>query len=138
AGVVRDGELVWSFAVGRADVNGVDATPDTSYRIGSITKTFTALLVLRLRDGGVLDLDDPLAEHLPEVGDRRITIRQALSHLSGLQREPPGDVWVTGRMPDTAGLVTSLADAEWLLPPSRRFHYSNLAFALLGRVVEVH
>jgi CubicO group peptidase (beta-lactamase class C family) len=134
--VVRAGQPLWTTAVGLADISGADATPQTSFRIGSITKTFTAILVMRLRDAGELALDDPLSAHVPAIGDSRVTVRQALSHLSGLQREPPGDIWTSGRMPDIAGLEQSLPSAEWVLPAGRRFHYSNLAYALLGRVVE--
>src|SRR5438445_659005 len=61
AAVVRDGQRVWETAVGAADVRGSrDATPDTQYRIGSITKTFTAAAILQLRDAGKLDLEDCL------------------------------------------------------------------------------
>src|ERR1700712_4189080 len=64
--VVRDGQLVWSGA--RTCVDGHAPDTDTQYRIGSITKTFTAVAVLRLRDEGVLDLGDPLEKHLPGTG----------------------------------------------------------------------
>ena len=56
AGVVRDGALVWS--AGRGEIDGVAPTADTQYRIGSITKPFTAVLIMRLRDEGLLDLED--------------------------------------------------------------------------------
>src|SRR6476661_2011495 len=71
AGLVRGGELVWSGAVGtvsgRAD--GAPATADTQYRIGSITKTFVGVEVLRLRDEGRFELNDPISSHLPETAD---------------------------------------------------------------------
>jgi CubicO group peptidase (beta-lactamase class C family) len=136
ASVVRDGVPAWSTAVGRADVAGTQARTDSSYRIGSISKTFTAILVMRLRDAGAISLDDPVSAHIPAVGESRVTVRQALGHLSGIQREPPGDIWVSGQMPDWTGLERSLASVEWVLPAGRRFHYSNLGYALLGRVVE--
>ena len=64
--VFRDGAPVWTHAAGVADVDAaVGATPDTQYRIGSITKTFTAVLVMQLRDAGALSLDDPLTKHIP-------------------------------------------------------------------------
>ena len=137
AGVVRDGELVWSHAVGAAHLDGTTATTGHSYRVGSISKTFTAALVMGLRDDGAIVLDEPLATYVAELGGQsKVTVRQALSHLSGIQREPVGDIWVTGDTPDTDGLAASLADVEWVLPPGRRFHYSNLAYALLGLAVE--
>ena len=65
AAVVRDGEPVWEAAVGAADVtSGADATPDTQYRIGSITKTFTAAAIMQLREAGNLDLEDTLDKHV--------------------------------------------------------------------------
>jgi CubicO group peptidase (beta-lactamase class C family) len=137
AAVVRDGEPLWSIAVGVADLSGTAATTSHSYRVGSITKTFTATLVMSLRDEGALELDEPLSTYVAELGDTsKVTVRQALTHLSGLQREPVGEVWVTGDPPDIDGLAASLAEVEWVLPRGRRFHYSNLAYALLGLAAE--
>jgi CubicO group peptidase (beta-lactamase class C family) len=91
--------------------------------------------VLQLRDAGKLELDDPLARHIPEAAHGQPTLRRMLAHLSGLQREMPGYVWETLEFPDREGLVAGLADAEQVLLPGARWHYSNLAFALLGEVV---
>jgi CubicO group peptidase (beta-lactamase class C family) len=135
AAVVRRGELVWSTGVGAAGADGEAPTPDTQYRIGSITKTFTAVLVMQLRDAGELDLDAPLSTYLPGTKHTTLTPRRMLCHLSGLQREPVGDVWATFQLPDREQLVAGLEDAEAVLPPNRRWHYSNLTFALLGEVV---
>src|SRR6478752_10515456 len=82
--VLRAGETVWSGAVGLADIEaGIEATPETQYRVGSITKTFTAVSVMQLRDSGTLDLDDRLEQHLPGVANGSPTIRRMLSPLSG-------------------------------------------------------
>jgi len=136
AAAVGNGDVVWQEALGRADVaGGVEATPDTQYRVGSITKTFTAVSVMQLRDAGELDLDDALSEHVPEAVHGELTLRRMLTHLSGLQRELPGYVWETLQFPDREGLVSGLSDAERVLRPATRWHYSNLAFALLGEVV---
>ncbi len=137
AAVLRDGEVVWSGAVGLADAEGErKATPDTQYRIGSITKTFTAAAIMQLRDTGLLDLDDPIGRHLPEAPHGQPSLRRLLSHLSGLQREPPGEVWESLESPDREQLLAGLSEAEQVLAPGERWHYSNLAFALLGEVVE--
>src|SRR6478609_4635541 len=92
AGLVRDGELVWSGAVGSVTgrVEGEAATPATQYRIGSITKTFVAVEVMRLRDEGLLDLSDTVSSHLPDAAGSafaEVTVAQLLSHTSGLQAE---------------------------------------------------
>jgi CubicO group peptidase (beta-lactamase class C family) len=136
AAVLRDGELIWETAVGVADVEaGVEATPDTQYRIGSITKTFTAAAIMQLRDAGKLDLEDTIDRHV-EGAAHTPTIRRLLSHASGLQRETHDDSWLTLRFAQPDELLETLAQAELVLPSGARFHYSNLAFALLGIVVE--
>src|ERR671934_3083045 len=79
AAAIGNGEVVWQEAFGLADVDGdVNATTATQYRIGSITKTFTAAAVMQLRDAGELDLDDALADHIPEVDHGRLTVRRML------------------------------------------------------------
>ncbi|HEU5245193.1 MAG TPA: serine hydrolase domain-containing protein [Gaiellaceae bacterium] len=136
AAVRRDGELVWETAVGVADTAaGVEATSDTQYRIGSITKTFTAAAIMQLRDAGKLDLEDPLDRHV-EGAAHAPTIRRLLSHASGLQRETQDASWLTLRFASPDELLETLGQAELVLPAGARFHYSNLAFALLGIVVE--
>jgi CubicO group peptidase (beta-lactamase class C family) len=136
AAILRDGELVWEAALGLADVESdLAATPDTQYRIGSITKTFTAAAIMQLRDEGKLGLEDTLDRHV-EGAAYRPTIRRLLSHASGLQRETQNDSWLTLRFAPPDELVETLAQAELVLPSGARFHYSNLAYALLGVVVE--
>ena len=137
AAVFRDGEIVWADATGLADVDALqEATPDTQYRCGSITKTFTAAAVMQLRDAGLLALDDPLSAHVPGVRDERATIGRILSHSAGLQREPPGEVWETLESPSGEELLARLDEAEQVLRPGLAWHYSNLGFALLGVAVE--
>ncbi len=137
AAVVRGGVVVWADAVGLADAEqAVDATPDHQYRIGSITKTFTAVCVMQLRDEGKLKLEDRLDAHLDARAFGDLTLRQMLSHGSGLQREIPGDVWETLEFPkSTVELLATLEEAEQVLAPGERWHYSNLAYILLGEVV---
>ncbi len=128
AAVVRDGERVWSHAI--------ETTTDTQFRIGSLTKTFIAVLVMRLRDEGRLGLDDPLEKHLTDAPVRGVTIAQLLSHTAGLASETPGPWWerTPGELrPELADLV---GDDPLKHPPGWRFHYSNPGFALLGAVVE--
>jgi CubicO group peptidase (beta-lactamase class C family) len=136
AAVLRDGAVIWESAVGVADVEGgIEATPDTQYRVGSITKTFTAAAIMQLRDAGKLDLEDALDKHV-EGAPHAPTIRRLLSHASGLQRETQDDSWLTLHFAPADELLETLAQAEMVLPSGARFHYSNLAFALLGIVVE--
>jgi len=135
ASVVRDGEIVWANAVGMADYeHGTEAKPNTQYRIGSITKTFTAVAIMQLRAAGELDLDDRLEQHIDGIANGTPTIRRMLSHLSGLQREA-GEMFVTGESPTEDELVASMSALEFVSKPGEQHHYSNLAFALLGQVV---
>jgi CubicO group peptidase (beta-lactamase class C family) len=90
---------------------------------------------MQLRDAGELDLDDPVSKHLPGAHHGTPTLRRLLAHLSGLQREFPGYVWETLEFPDRERLVAGLADAEQVVAPGARWHYSNLAFGLLGEVI---
>ena len=133
--VFRGDGLVWQETLGLANVEaGTEATPDTQYRIGSITKTFTAVCVLQLRAAGALSLDDPLTRFLPESAHGP-TIGRMLAHSSGLQREPPGEIWETMKAPSREELLSGTSDAEQVLEPGSWWHYSNLAYALLGEVV---
>ncbi|WP_344173567.1 serine hydrolase domain-containing protein [Pilimelia columellifera] len=131
--LTRADRPLWTMQIG--DAGGVPLDADTRFRIGSVTKTFTAVLVLQCRDAGLLGLDDPVSAHVPVPGRLDATIRQLLTHTSGMQREPFGDVWDTLVAPDDRQFLADLARAERVLAPARRYHYSNLAFALLGQVV---
>jgi len=135
AAVARGGELVWSEGIGTAEV-GTDRTPgpDDQFLIASITKTFTATMVMQLRDEGRLTLDDRLGDHLPEVA-HPTTVRQGLAHVSGLQREPVGDIWDSLVQPDEDELLANFAEVERVGRPHDRWHYSNVVYAVLGRLV---
>ncbi len=137
AGVVRGGGFVWQEGLGAADVTvpTVSPTADDQFLIASNSKTFTAVLIMQLRDEGRLSLDDTLEKHIPEVTRPGITIRQALAHTTGMQREPVGDVWETLQNPDRIELVAGFDEAEQVHRPHRFFHYSNLVFSMLGEVV---
>ena len=88
ASLVRHGEALWEAGIGSAEV-GTDRAPtaDDQFLVASNTKTFVATMVMQLRDEGRLDLGDRLADHLPDLR-QDLTVRDALSHVSGLQREP--------------------------------------------------
>jgi len=135
AGLVRGGELVWSDAVGTIDGrhDGTAATVQTQYRLGSITKTFVAVEVLRMRDEGLLDLNDPLQRHLEDTSFGHITIAQLLSHTSGLQAETNGPWWER----TAGGTWAELMAGEPALKfrPGSRFHYSNVGYAVLGELI---
>jgi CubicO group peptidase (beta-lactamase class C family) len=135
AAVVRDGAPVWSGAAGTLDGRSEGAAPtaDTQYRIGSISKTFVAVEVVRLRDEGLLDLADTIGLHLPEVPFGHVTIAQLLSHTSGLQAETDGPWWERTPGDDWAGLLASGVGLRFT--PGTTFHYSNVGYGVLGELI---
>lgn len=135
AAVHRRGRRLWADGIGVVEV-GADRPPgpDDQFLIASNSKTFTAVMVLQLRDEGRLTLDDRIADHLPEVV-HPTTVRQGLAHVSGLQREPVGDVWETLDQPSTEQLLSGFVDAEAVGRPHDRWHYSNVVYAVLGELV---
>jgi CubicO group peptidase (beta-lactamase class C family) len=130
--VVRDRAVLHFAGVGEQPV------PDakTQYRIGSITKTLTATMVMQMRDEGFFALDDLLYRHLPGTPIGGVTLRQLLGHVSGLQREPDGQWWERTAGGDADKLLADLGYDKLSGPPFRRFRYSNLAYGLLGVVLE--
>lgn len=138
AGVALRGDLLWSAGVGTADLAdpSVPLGVDTQFLIASNTKTFTAVMVLQLRDEGRLRLDDPVDDHLPGSRHPGVTIRQLLTHSSGMQREPVRpEFWDTLETPSADAFVEDWNGSERVLPPHASWHYSNLAFLALGEVV---
>ncbi|MER7798590.1 serine hydrolase domain-containing protein [Microbacterium sp. NPDC096154] len=141
AGVLVGGEIVDAAAGILHQGTGVPADTDSLFQIGSITKVWTATLVMQLVDEGLLDLDAPIRAALPEfaIGDEEaaatITARHLLSHQAGFE----GDLFTdTGRGDDCVEkYVASLADTPQLFTPGTRFSYNNAGYVVLGRLVEV-
>lgn len=141
--LVYDQEMVYSNGFGYADCEKKQmATPETVYRIASITKTFTSTAILQLRDAGKLNLDDPIRKHIPWFEIRNpfpeapeITIRQLLTHTSGLPPEAAFPYWTDHIFPTMEQIKSSLPNQEMLYPAESKYSYSNLGMALLGEVV---
>ena len=116
AGLVRGGGLVWTGAVGTVDgrAGGVAADADTQYRMGSITKTFVAVCVLRLRDAGRLDLADRFGVHVPGSPLDDVTVEQLLTHAGGVQAETDGPWWERTPGGDWAALALAPAGQRFL------------------------
>ena len=137
AAVVRGPELLWTGARGSADgtPHGPAPTTDTQYRIGSITKTFIAVLVMRLRDEGRLDLNDALDKHLAGTSFGHLTVAQLLSHTGGLTSESPGEWWERAPGEDWPALVERMSGEQARHRAGERFHYSNVGYGVLGQLV---
>ncbi len=142
-GVIHDQELVWARGYGVSDLDTrAPVTPETVFRIGSITKLFTATAVMQLRDAGKLRLDDPVSEHLPWfavessfTAEPEITVRHLLTHTSGLPREAAFPYWTTHDFPSREQIREALPGQDAVFAPASRYKYSNLGMALLGEIV---
>jgi CubicO group peptidase (beta-lactamase class C family) len=142
-GVVVDGQLAASGGVGVANVTSKSAvTPDTVFRIASMTKSFTAMAILKLRDDGRLGLDDPAGKYIPELAKMTlpttdapaITVRHLLTHSAGFPEDNPwGDRQLA--VPATTLHQWVAAGLPFSTSPATAYEYANYGFALLGQVV---
>jgi CubicO group peptidase (beta-lactamase class C family) len=142
-GIVYDQNLIWAKGYGFANLEKkIPATPQTAYRIASISKLFTSTAIMQLRDAGKLQLDDPVAKHLDWFRPKNrypdappITIRNLITHTSGLPRESAGTYWNDMTFPTREAMMRALAEQETVLEPDTEWKYSNLALAIAGEVV---
>lgn len=142
-GIIYDQELIWKKGFGFADLKKkTPVTPQSIFRIASITKLFTSTAIMQLRDAGKLRLDDPVKKYLPwfkikhrfpEAPD--ITIRHFLTHTSGIPGEAAFPYWTDRNFPTIEQIIKALPNQETIFPPETKFKYSNLAMALLGQIV---
>lgn len=136
--VLRDGEIVKTEGYGVADrESGVPATPETVYKIASVSKPLIALGVLLLVDEGRLGLDDPVSRYLegaPATWEG-ITIRHLLTHTSGLIREGPG--FDTAKVASDAEVIRSAYDRPLNFEPGAKWEYSNLGYFALADIIRV-
>jgi CubicO group peptidase (beta-lactamase class C family) len=142
-GIVYDQELIWARGFGYANAaQKIAATPQTIYRIASITKLFTSTAILQLRDAGQLQLDDPIARHLAwfNIQNRYpdappLTIRHLLTHTAGLPREAAFPYWTDSNFPTREQIIETLPQQKTILPAEMEWKYSNLGLALAGEIV---
>ncbi len=138
--LVRGDEIVWTAAFGHANVRmQVPATPETIYVTGSTFKAVTATAILQLAERGLVDLDDPINDHLGEhavedLEEQPVTLRHLLSHTSGLN---PGanteEVWsrtLPMRLAELPGAVRAVR------APEERYEYNNYGYGIAGYLVE--
>jgi len=142
-GIVVDGKLVFSGTDGYTDIDKkTKVTTQSLFRIASMSKSFTAMAILKLRDDGKLNLDDPAYLYVPEMkklkyptaDSTHITIRQLLTHGAGFPEDNP---WGDRQLADTNKELSELIEGQisFSNPPGLAYEYSNLGFALLGRIV---
>ena len=137
--VSRDGQVLYEKAVGLADLEArTAATPATTFRIGSITKQFTAAAILRLAEKGALSLDDPLARFFPDCpGAEKIILRRLLTHTSGLRSYTDKPGFLLGVTVPIAPekLIASFRDDPPDFAPGAGWRYCNSGYFLLGEIV---
>ncbi|HKZ65048.1 MAG TPA: serine hydrolase, partial [Chitinophagaceae bacterium] len=137
--VARDGNVLYRKAFGRADIkNKIPATPDTKFRIGSVTKQFTAAAILKLQENNLLSVNDKLSKFIPDFprGDE-VTIHHLLTHTSGIRSYTSKDDFI-GKvtktiLPDT--LISSFKNDPYDFNPGERMLYNNSGYFLLGYII---
>ncbi|MCJ8319167.1 MAG: beta-lactamase family protein [Colwellia sp.] len=141
--VVYDQEVVWSEGFGFSSLKGkVKATADTKYSICSVSKLFTSIGVMQLRDKNKLSIDAPINSILPwykmpqhKNQEEPVTLRNILSHVSGLPREAVTPYWVDTKFPSHKTLQQGTGKQKPLYKPYERFQYSNLGLSLAGEAI---
>jgi CubicO group peptidase (beta-lactamase class C family) len=143
-GIIADGKLVHTGNTGYADYqNKIAASSTSDFRIASMTKSFTAMAILKLRDEGKLKLDDPLSLYIPEMKDARyptkdaspVTIRHLLTHSAGYPEDNP---WGDRQLESTDEELLAIykKGVSFSNDPGLAYEYSNLGFATLGYIIK--
>jgi CubicO group peptidase (beta-lactamase class C family)/D-alanyl-D-alanine dipeptidase len=143
--LIDDQRVVWSEGFGKARTN-LAATADTIYRVGSVSKLFTDIALMRLVERGEIDLDAPVTKYVPGFRPKNpfgkeiapISVRQLMAHRSGLCRETPVGSYFHADEPSLAATIASLNETELTYEPGTRMKYSNAAVALVGYLLELH
>lgn len=138
--IVKDGEVLYAQGYGlRNTVTGAAVTPQSLFAIGSVTKSFTALGVMQLVQEGKLDLDTPVITYLPDFklsdaeATKTVTVRQILSHTSGL---PRADSWVFDGTTTREQVIRGMATIDLTVAPGTTWQYNNQNFVLAGYLIE--
>lgn len=132
------GVVAAAFAPAGVAWEGRSGATFGQYRIGSLTKTFTAVAVLQLRELGRIDLADAISDHVADSPYPRATLRELLAHCSGMTAEPAGPWWERSPGVRWDHLERANRGRVGVFRPGERYHYSNLGFALLGELVARH
>ncbi len=140
--LVDGNQIVWARGFGYADPkNKVPATATTVYRIGSVSKLFTDIGIMQMVERGKVDLDAPVSNYLPDFKpanqfSKPVTLRQLMSHRSGLLREPPVGHYFDDTQPSIAATVRSMSGHPLIYEPETRVKYSNAGITVAGYVLE--
>lgn len=135
-----NGELAWTAGFGFADVeNSVPASPDTVYRLASISKPIAAVAALQLMEAGTLDIDASVRTYVPEFPEKAhiVTVRQLLCHQGGVRHyRRPGEINSTRRYVNVMSAIDQFKDDDLLSEPGTKYTYSTFGYVLAGAAVE--
>ncbi len=137
--VGKAGKILYQGAFGMADIeNGIANTPDNIFKIGSITKQYTAVAILMLEEQGKLNTGDLVTKHLPDYPEHGITIAQLLNHTSGIPNYTNMPNFMKDREQEktTAEMLATFKDAPLDFEPGQQFLYSNSGYIVLGAIIE--
>jgi CubicO group peptidase (beta-lactamase class C family) len=136
----KDGKIIYKGAKGMADMeNNIPISTNTKFRIGSITKQFTAVAILKLQQQGKLSIDDQLSKFLADFPKaEQVTLRQLLSHTSGIYNYTNATDFIEGVTEpiDPQDLVNKIKNYAYDFEPGSRWNYSNSGYFILGHIVE--
>ncbi len=142
--IIKGDKVLKAAATGSSDIgNNTPADTSTIYRTGSISKSFTAFLMMQMVQDGVIELDDPIEDYMPEIRNldgysdsRKITFRQLASHTAGLIREPDMENAAAGPIDEWENkILASIPNTSFQTEPGERYSYSNIGFGILGLAV---
>lgn len=139
ATVSRRGTIVWRGAAGLADRQaGVAATPETRFRVGSVSKVFTAVALMRLIETGDLDLDRPIRHYLPGIPPQwpDLTLRQLAGHTAGVRHYRGAEFFSRAEYGSLRDAITIFTGDTLLFPPGTRYAYTSYGYNLIGAVIE--
>ncbi len=140
--LVQGNDVVWSHAFGYADPQkNIPATVEDVHRIASVSKLFTDIGLMQLVEQGLVDLDSPIVQYLPDFRPhnpfgKEITLRQLMTHRSGLVREPPVGSYFDPTEPSLTETIASLNSTTLVYSPATRFKYSNAGIGVVGLLIE--
>ncbi len=138
--IVREGKVIYAKGYGLSDIeNDVPAKPETVYQIGSMTKQFTAAIVMQLVDEGKVKIDEPARTYLTDLPEawKAVTVRQLLNHTSGIRSYT--DIPTFGskmREPVGSGFLAYIQNEKPDFAPGEKWHYNNSGYFLLGMLIE--
>ncbi|NHJ49452.1 MAG: beta-lactamase family protein, partial [Asgard group archaeon] len=144
--LIDDQDIIMQNSYGYANLEeNILTTPETVYRMGSVAKVFTAIEIMRLYNEGLVDLDAPITNYIPDFSiksrfqdNTSITIRSLLTHRAGLPRNGNLPYWYFDSGYNILrDLVASLKHSHLAFPTGYRYKYSNVAFNILGRIIEL-